>query len=217
MDPRRIKKIAFILFSAAVLVVVLISVVVYYHPVMNFDVYLSHRLQGSDDIYQNVFLQNILIATSWLGQTTVAAAILLLFSLIFWLYKYYWENLFCLLSGLSALINALLKIFIHRPRPSESIVHIIDHQFSPSYPSGHVVFFTVFYGFLVTAMFFTPRIPKLLRIFIGIVSILLIILISFSRIYLGSHWATDVIGGYALGLALLSILLYFYLRNYTKK
>ena len=194
---------------------VLLSVLVYYHPVLNFDVLVSQKLQGSNDV--NVFLQKILIATSWLGQTMIAMAVLLFFSLIFWLYKYYWENLFCLLAGLSAVINAILKIAIHRPRPPEGIVHIIDHQISPSYPSGHVVFFTVFYGFVLTAMFFTPRIPKLFRILAGAASAALIVLISFSRIYLGAHWATDVIGGYALGIALLSILLYFYLKEYVKK
>jgi undecaprenyl-diphosphatase len=98
-----------------------------------------------------------------------------------------------------------------------NLVNILDHEISPSYPSGHVVFFTVFFGFLIAAMFFTKKIPRLMRVFIASTSGALIILVSLSRIYLGAHWLTDVIAGYLLGIVLLSILLYFYLRDYLNR
>lgn len=205
-----------LIFFSAILMIGL-TVLVHFHPVLRFDVNLSHDLQSEGDTsFNRALLDNALAFVSFLGRTTVAVWIVLFFSLLFWILKYYWETLFCLLTPLSALLNSGLKFLINRPRPEENLVYILDHQISPSYPSGHVVFFTVFYGFLIAAMFHTKKIPRLLRGTIALISFALIVIISISRIYLGAHWLTDVIAGYLLGVILLAILLYFYFKDYLK-
>ncbi len=218
MKKKLLKEITLGLIICSLFLIIGLTVLVHFHPVLNFDVKISKELQSEGD---NNFNKNlifyILSFVSFLGRTTVAVWVVLGFSLLFWYLKYYWETLFCLLASLSALINSGLKLLIGRPRPDMSLVYVLDHQISPSYPSGHVVFFTVFFGFLITAMYFTKKIPHLLRIFITTISGALIILISLSRIYLGAHWLTDVIAGYLLGVLLLSILLYFYLRDYLNR
>lgn len=209
-----LKKITLILIFVALASMFGLTLLVHYHPVLDFDIKISKNLQLAEGLACG---NNILYFVSFIGKTTVAVWTVLAFALIFWLLKYYWETLFCLLTLLSAIINSGIKFLINRPRPDENLVYILDHEMSPSYPSGHVVFFTVFYGFLIAAMFFTKKIPRFLRILTALISSALIILVSISRIYLGAHWVTDVIAGYLLGIALLSVVLYFYLKNYLNR
>jgi undecaprenyl-diphosphatase len=217
MKKKLLKEITLGLIIASLCLIVGLTILVHFHPVLDFDVRISKDLQSNTDGLNETFAFYVLSFVSFLGRTTVAVWIILGASLIFWLQKYYWETLFCLLTSLSALINSGFKFLIGRPRPDMNLVNILDHEISPSYPSGHVVFFTVFFGFLIAAMFFTKKIPRLMRVFIASTSGALIILVSLSRIYLGAHWLTDVIAGYLLGIVLLSILLYFYLRDYLNR
>lgn len=218
MKKHLLKETTLILIFIASLLILGLTILVRYHPVLNFDINLSHDLQpGRDVLAHKSLIYYVLSFISFLGRSTVATWIVLGFALMFWLLKYYWETLFCLLASLSALLNSGLKFLIGRPRPDMNLVYVLDHEISPSYPSGHVVFFTVFFGFIIAAMLFTKKIPRFLRILIQIISFILILLISVSRIYLGAHWITDVIAGYLLGTILLAILLYFYLRDYLDR
>jgi membrane-associated phospholipid phosphatase len=92
-------------------------------------------------------------------------------------------------------LNYLLKEVFTRLRPA-LWEHIIDvgHY---SFPSGHAMISLVVYGFIgyVLAKEY-PQYKK--QIFAA--TTLLILTIGFSRLYLGVHWATDVIAGYAVGL-----------------
>lgn len=69
-------------------------------------------------------------------------------------------------------------------------------EVSFSYPSGHALGSTVLYGFL--AYLFATRFPHLSLLFYFI-AIILIGAIGISRLYLGVHWPTDIIGGYGIG------------------
>jgi len=102
----------------------------------------------------------------------------------------------------SALSGSLLKMIIDRPRPSGELVHVSEWLSDKSYPSGHVLAFTVFFGFLLY---------WLNRKSISLILILLIVSIGISRVYLGVHWPSDVLGGYILGI----IWLFFTIRLYN--
>ena len=123
------------------------------------------------------------------------------------------EAFFTLAVILPDLSNILIKILIHRPRPTLENAKILLKFTQSGFPSGHVVHYVVFFGFLLTVMCVNKKIPSFWRIFIGILSAFLILTISISRIYLGAHWATDVIGGYLFGFAYLGIILKFYLKD----
>lgn len=69
-------------------------------------------------------------------------------------------------------------------------------EVSFSYPSGHALGSTVLYGFL--AYLFATRFPHL-SLLIYLIAIILIGIIGISRLYLGVHWPTDIIGGYGIG------------------
>lgn len=101
-----------------------------------------------------------------------------------------------------ALLNQLLKNVIKRPRPV-----IGDGKFSGySFPSGHAMVSMAFYGLLIY-LIFSSNLNKKVKILLITCLSLIILLIGFSRIYLGAHYITDVLSGFTLSI--------FYLTIYT--
>ena len=112
-------------------------------------------------------------------------------------YKKRWLNaiLFALamLSGLGA--ELLIKLMVHRLRPENALIQASGYSF----PSGHATMAMLF--FLLLIYFFRGDIKnKLWKNAFITISIVLALLIGFSRIYLNVHWLSDVIGGFALAL-----------------
>jgi membrane-associated phospholipid phosphatase len=107
----------------------------------------------------------------------------------------------------------IIKILVRRPRPSLAGFHVVHSRETFGFPSGHVVRFMVFYGFLFALAYFKLR-YGLMRTLTLIVLGLLLILIGLSRIYLGEHWPSDVLGGYLTGICWLgpALLIYHRLR-----
>jgi undecaprenyl-diphosphatase len=98
------------------------------------------------------------------------------------------------------LLDTVVKIAVNRPRPS--LVDPVATAHGKSFPSGHAMSSTVGYGALL--LVFLPVIaPHLRPLVIGGFG-LLVAAIGFSRLALGVHYITDVIGGYVLGLAWLA-------------
>jgi undecaprenyl-diphosphatase len=95
------------------------------------------------------------------------------------------------------IIDAVLKQVIHRPRPLGAEMFL--HQFSYSFPSGHAMGSTFGYGMLAYLLvtFWSERRGVRIAIIAG--AFILIIAIGVSRLYLGVHYFSDVIGGYAAG------------------
>jgi undecaprenyl-diphosphatase len=70
----------------------------------------------------------------------------------------------------------------------------------PSFPSGHTLSSVICYGLL--AYFLIPRMPSLFwKWVLVIATVLTLAYIGYSRIFLGGHYLTDILAGYALGLA----------------
>lgn len=99
------------------------------------------------------------------------------------------------------IINVVLKFIIQRPRPSG--FNIINES-GYSFPSGHSMVSTAFYGFLIYLVNKNVKNVKL-KWFLYIILFLLIILICVSRIYLGVHYASDVIGGFCISISYLMV------------
>jgi undecaprenyl-diphosphatase len=109
-----------------------------------------------------------------------------------------------LLTIASATTGTMVKSLTNRPRPDSRLVTIQDTLGDKSFPSLHVLIFTVFFGYMLYLAIYRIRTPWL-RISIATTSLLLLFSIGISRIYLGAHWTSDVIGGYLLGVILLTM------------
>jgi undecaprenyl-diphosphatase len=75
---------------------------------------------------------------------------------------------------------------------------VVQQINSPSFPSGHTVHYTAFFGFLAFVVLTNFRSGWGRNIATGI-CLALVVLVGPSRVYLGEHWPTDVIGGYLIG------------------
>ena len=89
------------------------------------------------------------------------------------------------------------------------MVRVASELLDFSFPSGHVVGFVSLYGFLFFLIYVLFR-RSPWRTAALVLCGLLLGLVGISRIYLGHHWASDVLGGYAFGSAYLLLLVEFY-------
>ena len=103
-----------------------------------------------------------------------------------------------------AILDYVLKTSVHRTRPEYAAAFL--HGSSYSFPSGHAMGSLIGYGFLAFALSvaFEPR-TRWHRQMIFTIAALFTLLIGVSRVYLGVHYPSDVLGGWAAGLAWLAV------------
>jgi undecaprenyl-diphosphatase len=169
------------------------------------DLAITDRVQSVD----NAALMQLMVAISVPGYWPWSWFIVGLAVIWFWLLGLRREVLFLLLTPGAGLLSGLAKTLVERPRPTGDGIRIMSQLLDYSYPSGHVVGYVSFYGllfFFVYVLF--KRSPWRTGALFALGS--LVGLIGLSRIYVGHHWVSDAIGGYALGAAYLLILIEIY-------
>ena len=108
---------------------------------------------------------------------------------------------FLVVTGtLGGLVDTAVKVLVNRPRPEFETP--LAHALGKSFPSGHAMSSTVVYGALLLA--FLPAVPRRARPAAVGGTVLLVLAIAVSRLGLGVHFLSDVVGGLVLGLAWLA-------------
>lgn len=103
--------------------------------------------------------------------------------------------------GIVTILNQIIKFIMQRPRPTE--FRIIEET-GYSFPSGHSMVSLAFYGYLIYLIYKYINNKHLKRTLIIILNVLICI-IGVSRIYLGVHYTSDVLGGFLISFAYLII------------
>ncbi|HEX5839013.1 MAG TPA: phosphatase PAP2 family protein [Anaerolineales bacterium] len=179
----------------AVIVFALLTILVSTTPSFAIDLQITRAIQSID----SPLFAGMMRLVSWPGFLPQSIVIPALIALVFYLSGLKWEAVVSLLASVvSGLTNELIKDFIRRPRPAVDIVDVFRVLDSYSFPSGHVMFYTILFGFVWYSVYTLLR-QSLQRSFFLCVFGFFILLVGISRIYLGQHWASDVLGAYLLG------------------
>jgi undecaprenyl-diphosphatase len=158
----------------------------------------------------------LMSVVSWPGFGPQDVIITGLIILIVYGFGLRWEAIMSLIAAVfSTAINVLVKDLVQRPRPTSNLVNVFATLKSYSFPSGHVMFYLGFFGF-IWFLAFTLLKPSLKRSLLLVFFGILIVLIGVSRVYLGEHWASDVLGSYLLGSLTLVAIIQFYLWGKTR-
>ena len=129
---------------------------------------------------------------------------LLLFPFLLWCVDFYLGIRVGIIFLLSVYINTGLKEIFQQPRPFEILPEIQKvHAYGYGFPSGHAQSSLVVWGSIA----YWKK-----QIWIRNLSVLLIILIGFSRIYLGVHFPTDILGGWLFGGLILGLSYFIFLK-----
>lgn len=192
---------------------IILSILVLVFPHSWLDSEFSEEVQE----HHNSFVDFIMEGISWFGYMWPSVGLVLLTAAILFLKKKYREGIFCISTLLIGVINYILKMLINRPRPGANLVRVIVDVQHQSFPSGHVSFYIVFFGFIAFLFYHKKWLALPLRYTVITCCVSLILTVPISRIYLGAHWFTDVLGGFLLGSVCLGILLLVYLKKETSK
>lgn len=164
--------------------------------------WIDSNLRAAIYFYRSDFLTAVLIPITYMGNWQTITFLCIIFLLLPGSRMRLGIPL-SMAASLSAILQKLLKSLFQRERP-DVLLHLIE-QGGHSFPSGHSMTGLIFYGFLI----FLCRRQVKNRTVSNVITILLsslIFLIGFSRIYLGVHYPSDVLGGWAIGSFILLIL-----------
>lgn len=153
-------------------------------------------IRGSRPLVALAFFFSFLGVPPWFYVTIGGSA--------FWFYRNgYWRLALFMVTTplLGGLISTAVKVSVDRPRPE--LDEPITEAFGKSFPSGHAMSSTIGYGTLLLA--FMPFIPPRWRPRAIAGYVLLVLAIAASRLGLGVHYLSDVVGGIVLGAAWLCI------------
>jgi undecaprenyl-diphosphatase len=181
------------------------------HKVVRFDDTVMSFIQS----FESPSLTWVMKFFTWIGSGTVITvlSILTLFILAK-VFKYRSELiLFVVVVAGASILDLILKSLFHRARPS---LHRLIEARGFSFPSGHSMEAVAFYGILSFLLW--RHIPNsFARGFLLFLSTIMILAIGISRIYLGVHYPSDIIGGYFASGCWLAAAIWYYQRYREKQ
>jgi undecaprenyl-diphosphatase len=199
--PRRsLTPLTAITVAAAVFAVLLVLVRVQWAPLESVDHGAAARINGL--IAGHAMLVAVVKAITWLGSSGVLWSVIGAAAVVLAIRRRWRLAIYLLVAGAGALVlDPVLKSLVGRLRPV--VAHPVAHGNGDSFPSGHSLGSIVCYGAILLVFLPAARGRWRRAFIVGIAA--LVALIGISRILLGVHYVSDVLGGWALGVAWLGV------------
>lgn len=156
-------------------------------------------------LFRDPITNEFMLLITYLGKWQIVIPAVCAVSTILLLFKrrHYFLALIVSVGG-GELFVWITKNIIERTRPP--LINALSPEMSYSFPSGHAFVAIAFYGFLGYILFRESR-SKLMKAFSVLIIFSIIVLIGFSRIYLGVHWPSDVLASYTAAVAWIAALI----------
>ena len=178
--------------AVAVFVALAMLATFWHSTLLRLDQPLSESVRGTA-------LQDQFGAVTTLGATEVAWGLAMLFGVALWFRCRTLALIYPVTLVVGTVVNISLKALIGRPRPPTPDTGVS----LASFPSGHTIQATLLFGLLPVAVWVLTERPIARRVAV-VVAAAGIAAVGLSRVYLGAHWPTDVVGGVLVGLALVA-------------
>lgn len=158
--------------------------------IVNFDTVIISFVQG----FEAPLLTAILKGFTWIGSGAIVALIaIIVLILLFFIYRQRRAaTLFAITIAGTGLLNLLLKLYFQRERPE---IHRIMDAKGFSFPSGHAMAAFSLYTILAYLLWHKLK-TRASRLLLTLFTAFMILIIAMSRIYLGVHYPSDIIGGF---------------------
>lgn len=147
-----------------------------------------------------VWLTPVMQLVTWLGSSFFIIPFGIAVGGYLWRRRRTWQPLVMMAAAFlgAAGLYDIVKPAVGRPRPPAAL-QVGGPDIGRAFPSGHATQSIAFYGMLAVVLM-TWNAPQHRRLYVAGAAFLTLV-VGASRLYLGVHWLTDVLGGYALGLA----------------
>jgi len=189
----------------ASMVFVGLAVAAHFVPYFSIDLTVTRALQSNHGPLVDQFMR----AISWIGFAPQAFILAVLVVAALYFAGLRWEAMAAIFAMGNVALGTAIKLVVVRPRPGADLIHVVSKLNTYGFPSGHVLSITALGGYLAF-LAFTLLKPSWGRTAITSFLGVLIILMGPSRIYLGHHWFSDVMGAYLLGSLWLALTIKFY-------
>lgn len=198
INKEKFKNYSFLIWYVFAFIFLLLFIWLFEEIILDNDIpALDYVVLNKLTMIRTPFLNEIMKLITYLGNVTgvvIFLGVVILVLVLLKKYKYIIPILISSLFGEGFVF--IIKLLAQRNRPPIENALLTETDFS--FPSGHSMAAVVVYGFIF--YFLVKNIKKKgYRIGVGILGVIIILLIGFSRLYLGVHWPTDVLASYLLG------------------
>lgn len=164
---------------------------------------LDPRVESFVIAHRAAALTEVMKAVTSLGSTAVLIPLAVALAGYFLVRRRDWRPsaLIAVALGGAIALYDIVKVAVGRPRPAMGLW--IGHYSGHAFPSGHATQSVAFYGMAALAIG-AGRSPKT-KVWLWAGAVLVVLAVGASRLYLGGHWLSDVLGGWALGAAWLAL------------
>lgn len=202
-----------LLIVSLLLPFLILSLLIKSPSLRHWDAHITHLVQHTVNPTLTFFCEK----ATWLGSG--GGLILVTVPALIWLAQRQRPigSYFLLASILGHLLNIPIKMIFNRPRPGATdSIDVILKASGTSFPSGHAMTAVMFFGFL--AVLIIVQVPSRLwrRVWVTL-SVAMALFICFSRVYLGAHFVSDIVGGILCGLLFLLLWIEAYKRFAPKE